>query len=313
MGTRLIGDVALSHLGDVKTRKDLGGVDVVGIPTGFWQVDEFIGGLRADTVGVIAGRPGMGKSALALDIALNVAKQNKRVVLYSLEMTAERLTNRLLSRLTDIPSGKIIRGRLTDDEFQRVRRAAEELGDTPLALCDDTHDSLTITDHIKNLAERALQSDGPNLELMIIDYASLLRDRLAINENERLGRISNNIRALARPDQLNIPILLLAQLNREVEKRENHMPQLSDIRDSGSIEQDAEWVAMVHRPHYYAMQQGSAPLPVEQDGAIILAKNREGPTGLTRAEFYPAKTMWKQNKPVPLSPKPIEKGLTKRG
>lgn len=312
MATRLIGDVAAKFVTDVGERKRLGGVETIGLPTGFWRLDDYLGGLQPDSLYLIGARTGMGKTSLALDIALNVARQNQRVLFYSLEMTAERLANRLLSRMTDIPGGKIVRGKLDDQEYRVVKQASTELADIPLAIADSTFGSEALMDHSETLAEKASVGDGPPLGLIVIDYASLLRDPQKFGENERVGRISNNIRALARPDHLNIPIILLVQLNREADRRENHIPTLSDIRDSGSLEQDAHAVIFCYRPYYYELMQGAERLSEERDAALIVAKNREGPQGKTKATFHPSKTMWTQERPDGMDPEPVKKSLKER-
>ena len=312
MATRLIGDVASSFYKDVETRKKRGGVDIIGTATGFYRLDEYLGGLQPDALYLVGGRPGMGKTALGLDIALNVAMQNKRVLVYSLEMTADRLTNRLLSRMTNIPSGRIVRGKLNNDELQQVKKASEELRDIPLAITDETFDSERLVEHATNLAERAAKGGGPDVGLLVIDYVSLLRDAQKFGENERVGRISNNLRALARPDNLNIPIVALVQLNREVDKRESHIPTLSDIRDSGSLEQDAHAVIFCYRPAYYDQMAGGESQAEERDAALIIAKNREGPQGKTKAIFRPTRTQWLQPKPEGMDPEPIKKSLVEQ-
>lgn len=309
MATRLIGDVAAAFYIEVEKRKRAGGVEVIGVPTGFHRLDDYLGGLQPDALYLIGGRPGMGKTALGMDIALNVAQQNQRVLIYSLEMTTERLTNRLLSRMTDIPSGRIIRGKLDGDELRLVREAAEQLREIPLALTDETFDSERLVEHATDLANRAEQGGGPSVGLIVVDYVSLLRDAQKFGENERVGRISNNLRALARPDNLNIPIIALVQLNREADRRENHIPTLSDIRDSGSLEQDAHAVIFCYRPYYYELMQGAERLSEERDAALIIAKNREGPQGKTKAVFYPTKTMWTQERPEGMDPEPVKKTL----
>jgi replicative DNA helicase len=309
---RLISDVAKSYLGVVEERQKGGGVDVVGIPTGFHRVDEMTGGLQPDTLTIVGGRPGMGKTAFAIQIALNVSRGDKRVIFYSLEMTAERIVNRLLASMTGIPGGRIVRGKLSGDELKKVKRAAEELREFKMAISDRSMTSDDITADVTELAERAEASGGPSLGLAIIDYVSLLRDPQRVNENERVGRISSNLRTLARPDQLNIPVVALVQLNRQADARENHVPSLSDIRDSGSIEQDAETVIFPFRPYYYALMEGSERLEEERDAKIVIAKNREGPSGATPAIFYPAQTTWRQDKPEPLEPKPVKGSLADR-
>jgi replicative DNA helicase len=309
---RLIADVAKSYLGIVGERQKRGGVETIGIPTGFHRVDELTGGLQPDTLTIIGARPGVGKTSLALNIAQNVAKANNRVLFYSLEMTAERMVNRMLSSMTMIPGGKIVRGMLSPEEFRRVKQAAEELRQYPIAMADTTFTSEGLADDAEKWAERAAAAPGPPLGLVVVDYLSLLRDAAKVNENERVARISSNLRALARPDYLNIPIIALVQLNRSVEGRENKIPNMSDIRDSGAVEQDAENVWFPFRPYYYEQMNGSPPLEEERDARIIIAKNREGPTGSTPVTFYPAKTTWSQPKPEPVEPHPVKGSLTER-
>lgn len=312
MTARLIGEVATSFFSEIEERKQKGGVDIIGTPTGFWRLDEYLGGLQPDAMYVIGARTGLGKTSLALDIALNVARQDKGVLFFSLEMTAERLTNRLLSRMTDIPGGRIVRGKVDGDELRALKLAAEELSDIPLAIDDTTYDSERLISYATNVAEDAAKRGRSEIGLVVVDYISLLRDQQKVNENERLTRISNNLRSLARPDQLNTPILVLAQLNREVDKREGNIPTLSDLRDSGAIEQDAHAVIFCYRPYYYELLKGAEPMPQENDAALIVAKNREGPQGKTRATFYPSRTAWEQKRPEGMDPDPVKKTLKQR-
>lgn len=296
---RTIGDIAASFLGTVTARQEQGGVDLLGLATGFHRIDEWTGGLQPDQMWIVGARTAVGKTSIALDMALSVARQQRGVLFYSLEMSAELLVNRLIARMTDIAAGRIYRGKLTREELAKVKVATEELADFKLAVIDQTLTSDDLGEHAKRIAD---QSD---VGLVVIDYAGILRDDSTFGETERMGRISNNIRALARPDQLNCAVLLLAQLNRASEHREDHTPQLSDLKSSGSLEQDAHVVLLPYRPYLYELMHGAEPKDCEDDAMIIIAKNREGITGATKALFYPRIMEWRQPAPQPVIPHAI--------
>lgn len=296
---KTIGQLASSLFTTVSDRQSKGGVDLLGLSTGLDKIDEWTGGLQPDQLWIIGARTAVGKTALALSVGLSVARQDRGVIVYSLEMSAELLVNRLLARMTDIPAGRIYRGKITTEELARVKVAAEELMGLKLAIVDTTMTSLEVSEHAKRVA------DNSDVGLVIIDYAGILRDDSAFGETERMSRISNNIRALARPDQLNCAVVLLAQLNRASENREDHTPQLSDLKSSGSLEQDAHVVLLPYRPYLYELMHGAEPKEVEDDAMIIVAKNREGITGATRAMFYPRLMEWRQEPPPVLVPRSV--------
>lgn len=296
---RTIGDIADNLLGVVEQRQQSGGVDLIGLSTGFYKIDEWTGGLQPDQMWIVGARTAVGKTAFALSMALNVARQNRGVLVYSLEMSGELLTNRLLARMTDLPAGRIYRGKLTSEELARVKVAAEELQDLKLAVIDSSLSSDQLHDHALRVADKS------DIGLAVIDYAGILRDEGKFGETERIGRISNNVRSLARPDNLNCPVVLLAQLNRASENREDHTPQLSDLKSSGSLEQDAHVVILPYRPYLYELMHGADPLDVEDDALLIIAKNREGVTGATRASFIPRLMEWRQTAPVPVTPNKV--------
>lgn len=296
---KTIGQLASSLFETVAERQAIGGVDLLGLSTGLDRIDEWTGGLQPDQLWIVGARTAVGKTALALSIGLTVARQDRGVIVYSLEMSAELLVNRLLSRMTDIAAGRIYRGKISANELSRVKAAAEELSGLKLAVVDVTMSSDELSEHAKRVAD---QSD---VGLVIVDYAGILRDDSGFGETERMSRISNNIRALARPDQLNCAVVLLAQLNRASEHREDHTPQLSDLKSSGSLEQDAHVVLLPYRPYLYELMHGAEPKEVEDDAMIIVAKNREGITGATRAQFYPRLMEWRQPAPVPVVPQSV--------
>lgn len=296
---KTIGQLASSLFDTVAERQAIGGVDLLGLSTGLDRIDEWTGGLQPDQLWIVGARTAVGKTALALSIGLTVARQDRGVIVYSLEMSAELLVNRLLSRMTDIAAGRIYRGKISANELSRVKAAADELSGLKLAVVDVTMSSDELSEHAKRVAD---QSD---VGLVIVDYAGILRDDSGFGETERMSRISNNIRALARPDQLNCAVVLLAQLNRASEHREDHTPQLSDLKSSGSLEQDAHVVLLPYRPYLYELMHGAEPKEVEDDAMIIVAKNREGITGATRAQFYPRLMEWRQPAPVPVVPQSV--------
>lgn len=296
---RTIGQLASSLFDTVAERQAIGGVDLLGLATGLDRIDEWTGGLQPDQLWIVGARTAVGKTSLALSMGLAVARQDRGVIFYSLEMSAELLVNRLLSRMTDIPAGRIYRGKISAQELSRVKAAASELSGLKLAVVDITMSSQELSEHAKRVAD---QSD---VGLVVVDYAGILRDDSGFGETERMSRISNNIRALARPDQLNCAVILLAQLNRASEHREDHTPQLSDLKSSGSLEQDAHVVLLPYRPYLYELMHGAEPKEVEDDAMIIVAKNREGITGATRAQFYPRLMEWRQPAPVPVVPQSV--------
>jgi replicative DNA helicase len=268
----------------IDERVQQGGVVTVGIPTGFKSLDQHTGGLRKSAIYIIGGRPGMGKSGFAFALAKNVAKQDLKVLFLSLEMPAELMALRALSAYTGIPSERIERGQLSQQEFQAVQTAVKDTENITFDIIDG---SVKSDEFITTMMSKG--SDA--VDLIVIDYVSLFRDPSRYGETERVTNISTNLMTLR--SVLQIPLVVLAQLNREVEKRENHIPILSDLRDSGALEQDAFFVGFCYRPHYYNMMfDGEAPLEVEKDASIIIAKNRQGQIGQVPLWFYPAQTLW---------------------
>ena len=226
---------------------------------------------------------------------MNVAQQQKNVLFISLEMSANLLALRLLSSQTGVPALDIEYGRLTHEQLQRVQNAREAARTLNFDLYDDSMLSDGLLERVKNYKERK------GLDLLIVDYLSLLRDPSSFGETERVTKIVGNLREVARI--CDMPVIAFAQLNREVEKREGNLPTLSDFRDSGSIEQDAGVAAFLYRPHYYAMMHDDAdPVDCEDDAQIILAKNRQGPTGSLKVKFYPKLMKWEDNRPEIVTP-----------
>ena len=252
---------ALTDAVDIANAAYNRGGGLAGISTGLADMDKMLGGLHESDLLILAGRPSMGKTSLATNIAFNVAKAWKRgqkqdgsegtieggvVGFFSLEMSAAQLAQRVLSEAAEVPSELIRKGDLNEEEFQRYLRAAQDLEACPLYI-DDTP-ALPIS----QVAARArrLKRSRQGLDLLIVDYLQLLRGTgKADNRVNEVSEITQGLKAIAK--ELNIPVIALSQLSRQVESREDKRPQLSDLRESGSIEQDADVVMFVYRGEYY--------------------------------------------------------------
>jgi replicative DNA helicase len=279
-----------------------------GLASGLRDLDRMMGGLQQSDLIILAGRPGMGKSSLATNLAYNIAKAWRGDVrpdghissidggivgFFSLEMSAEQLATRIISEQTEIPSSRIRRGEIEPTDFDRIAEAAREMEKVPLYI-DETGGI-----SISQLAARARRlKRRKGLDLLVIDYIQLLQgSSKRANENrvQELTEITTNLKALAK--ELNIPILALSQLSRQVENREDKRPQLSDLRESGSIEQDADVVMFVYREEYYLRNREPRPgteehfkWQTEMDAVygkaeVILGKQRHGPTGTVALQF----------------------------
>ena len=249
--------------------------EIVGIPTGLSDLDKLLGGLQRSDMIVMAGRPGMGKTSLALSIALQAARRHqKRVALFSLEMSDEQLVQRLVSAETGIDSQRLRLGNIKSDEWTTFYQAIKLLSET-LVFIDDTP-AISVLE-LRTKARRLHAEHG--LDLLIIDYMQLMRGG-ARNENrqQEISFISRSIKGLAR--ELNVPILALSQLSRQVESRHDKRPMLSDLRESGSIEQDADVVLFIYRDDVY-----NPDTEFPNIAEIIVSKHRSGPTGIFSVYF----------------------------
>jgi replicative DNA helicase len=262
-----------------------GGIDALfdpsktprGLSTGFQRLDEKTTGMRPGDLIVLAARPSMGKTALALNIATFVAvRLKKSVAIFSLEMSKESLLTRMLCSLARVDSNKYRAGYLNKDERSRIRQAAITLQDAPLYI-DDTAGATPMEVHSK--LRRHTAENGP-VELAIVDYLQLMEGRRAENRQQEVSGISRDMKLMAKA--LNLPLLVLSQLSRAPETRVgDHRPQLSDLRESGSIEQDADVVAFIFREEVYRPQDES----LRGQAELILAKQRNGPTGKIELVF----------------------------
>jgi len=251
-----------------------------GISTGFRDLDDKLAGLQKSDLIILAARPSMGKTTLALDIARMVAVKSKTPVgIFSLEMSKEQLVDRLLCAEAGVNLWKMRTGKLSDqgenDDFTRIGHALGVLSEAPIFIDDSATANVM---EIRTKARR-LQSEH-DLGLMVIDYLQLMEGRGAENRVQEVSDISRNLKAIAR--ELNIPVIALSQLSRGVETRETHQPRLADLRESGSIEQDADVVLFIYRE---AMYQRDLPPDRRNVADVLVAKHRNGPTGKIQLFF----------------------------
>jgi replicative DNA helicase len=248
---------------------------LLGVPTGFGLIDKLLGGLQRSDLIIIAGRPGMGKTGLMLNIALTAARRHrKRVAVFSLEMSNEQLVGRLVAAETGIDSQRLRRGALTQSEWHLFAEATGRLGETMIFI-DDTPSITPL--QLRTKCRRLYAEYG--LDLIVLDYLQLMSsDFRNDNRVQEISYISRQLKGLAR--ELNIPVLAAAQLSRAVEQRQTKRPMLSDLRESGSIEQDADVVMFIYRDEYYN-EATDKPNIAE----INIAKHRNGPTAMVELYF----------------------------
>lgn len=254
--------------------------EITGIPTGFSDFDRLTTGLHENELIIIAARPGMGKTAIALNIATSAAMAtDKTVALFNLEMGAEQLALRMISSLGQIESQKLRTGKLYNNDWKRVNEAISQLADTKIYM-DDTP-GISVGEIRAKCRRLASSQDG--LGIVIIDYLQLVQGsaKYAGNRQQEVSEISRSLKTMAM--ELNVPVLALAQLSRAVELRENKRPIMSDLRESGSIEQDADIVAFLYRDDYYTKQaKEDSNTSVSE---LIIGKHRNGPTGTIELLF----------------------------
>jgi len=251
------------------------GSNITGISTGFTDFDNLSSGLQRSDFIIIAGRPSMGKTALALNIALNAALVDKvGVAVFSLEMSSLQLGIRLLGCDAMIDAWKLRKGALQDDEYLRLTDSANRLSELPIYIDDS---SALSSLEIKAKARRLKKKN--NISLVIIDYLQLMQSKKAVESRQlEISDISRSLKALAK--DLDIPVLAVSQLNRKVEDRPNKRPMLADLRESGAIEQDADLILFIYREELYNRTEEN-----KGKAELIVAKHRNGPTGLVNLTF----------------------------
>ena len=280
---------------------------IVGVPTGLTDLDEKLGGLHKSDLVILAGRPGMGKTALATNIAYHAAQnimsrqEKSSIAFFSLEMSSEQLSTRILSEQARIKSDDIRKGKVTEEEINRYIEASRNIYNLPLFI--DETPAITIAT-LSNRARRIKRLFG--VSLIVVDYIQLMRAPSSNRNDNRVQEVSEitqGLKALAK--ELRVPVLALSQLSRAVEQRDDKKPQLADLRESGSIEQDADVVMFVYRQAYYLERAEPRPATVEHAewqakmnevsnlAEIIIGKQRHGPTGNIMLEFEAMFTKFK--------------------
>ena len=298
-------DKAMSFTIEMATNAYKNDEGIVGVPSGLTDLDDRLGGLHKSDLVIIAGRPSMGKTALATNIAFNAAKKiqddarKSTIAFFSLEMSSEQLSTRILAEQSRVKSNDIRRGKISDEQFDKFLETSKNIADLPLYIDETPAISIAA---LSNRARRIKRLYG--LDMVVVDYIQLMS---ASNYREgrvqEISQITQGLKALAK--ELSVPVLALSQLSRAVEQRDEKKPQLSDLRESGSIEQDADVVMFVYREAYYL--QGKEPRPATVEHAewqakmndishlaeIIIGKQRHGPTGNVMLEFESMFTKFK--------------------
>ena len=279
---------------------------IVGVPTGLTDLDNKLGGLHQSDLIIIAGRPSMGKTSLATNIAYNAAKKlqdsgkKSSIAFFSLEMSSEQLSTRIISEQARISSDFIRRGRITDDQFDKFIETSKDIADLPLYIDETPAISVAA---LSNRARRIKRLHG--LDMILVDYIQLMRGSLNNRDGrvQEISQITQGLKAIAK--ELSVPVVALSQLSRQVEQRDDHKPQLADLRESGSIEQDADVVMFVYREGYYLSRKEPREATVEHAewqakmnevahlAQIIIGKQRHGPIGNVTLEFEERFTKFK--------------------
>ncbi|MCF7936110.1 MAG: replicative DNA helicase, partial [Synergistales bacterium] len=255
------------------------GEPVTGTSTGFTDFDRITGGMQPGSLNIIAARPSMGKTAFALNLAQHAAiAKGKASLIFSLEMSAEQLVQRLLGSEAKVNIHDLRSGTFHQSAWDKLAEAAGRLSESPIYI-DDSSDLSTLELRARC---RRFKSVAKDIGLIIVDYLQLMRlSRRTDSKQQEVAEISRALKGVAR--ELDVPVIALSQLSRAVEQRNDKRPQLSDLRDSGAIEQDADLVVLLYRPGYYA----PSPDPNQEDtrGEVIISKHRNGPTGTVQLVF----------------------------
>ncbi|PZT47634.1 replicative DNA helicase [Helicobacter valdiviensis] len=289
-------EVVGATLAHIEKMKQMGNSTLIGVDTGFPSLNDKTTGFGKGDLIIVAARPAMGKTTLVLNMAQKALDCGKGVAFFSLEMPAEQLMLRMLSAKTSIALQHLRLGNLTDEEWQNLSKAAEEMGRSSLFVDDNS----ILTIHQLRTKLRKIKSKHPEIELAIIDYLQLMSSANNKDRHQEVSEISRGLKMIAR--ELEIPIIALSQLNRSLESRSDRRPMLSDLRESGSIEQDADIILFVYRDAVYkqkdekekeeaAKKEGKEYKSTyiakdEEDAEIIIGKQRNGPTGTIKLTFH---------------------------
>jgi replicative DNA helicase len=259
--------------------QDRDGEELPGVPTGFYELNDMTSGLQPAELIIVAGRPSMGKTAFGLNMAEHMAiDQRLPVLFFSLEMSKQQLANRILCSRARVDAHKMRRGMLSREDLLRLQDAASETRDAPLYV-DDTS-SLGV---LELRARARMQFRKLHFKAIFIDYLQLMRGPKSESRQVEVAEISRGLKALAK--ELSVPVIALAQLNRGVEDRGGNRPRMSDLRESGAIEQDADVIGLLHREAYYRDPNADLDDPSQGEAELIIAKQRNGPVGTVKLHF----------------------------
>ncbi len=287
-----IGDLT-TKIFNIATKRTAQNSTITGVATHYTQLDAITAGLQPSDLIILAARPAMGKTAFALNLAMRVAVySNKPVAIFSLEMSGISLAERMLSLWAKVALSNLKRGKLDDEDWNRLQKAAAELEHAPIAI-DDSGELNTLALRAKC---RRLKAQYKDLGLVVVDYLQLMRSSRTESRELEISDISRNLKALAK--ELEVPVLALSQLNRKVEERADKRPMLSDLRESGAIEQDADIIMFIHRDDYNKKDKS---LPDTNVAEIIIGKHRNGATGTVSLTFLPEFTSFENMEYVPNS------------
>lgn len=282
-----VGDVSLTLMAEMQDRYETG-IKKTGLLSGWTDLDNITSGVHDGDLDILAARPAMGKTAFAIQYAKRAARTtNKTVAIFSLEMGKEMLVQRLLSQESGIPLQKIRSESLENDDWTKLTKATNELAATPLWIDDTSGVSVPyIRNRLRRLQQK-LEARGGELGMVVIDYLQLMEGsgRFRENKNNEVAEISRALKVMAR--EFDIPVLALAQLSRGVEHRTDKRPMLSDLRDSGAIEQDADMVKFLYRDEYYNDESDDKGI-----AEVIVGKHRNGPTGVARLAWLENQAMF---------------------
>lgn len=274
-----IGDAAARAITTIEAAHKANGA-IIGVPTGLADLDHKLGGLHKSDLIIVAGRPSMGKSGLALTMAFNAARAKKSVALFSLEMSCDQLANRALAHFAHMDSHRMRNGRVGPADFANLAKRQQEFAQIPFVIEDGAGQTVAqIRKACRRLKRKAL-------DIVIIDYLQLIApsSNKSGNRVQEISEITWGLKCLAK--DLAVPVVALSQLSRQVESREDKRPMLSDLRESGSIEQDADVVMFVYRDQYYLERANRAvPVEIENTAEVIVAKQRHGPIGHVTCHF----------------------------
>ncbi len=282
-----------SKIFDIATKRTAQNSSITGVATHYSQLDSMTAGLQPSDLIILAARPAMGKTAFALNLAMRIGVYtNRPVAIFSLEMSAISLAERMLSLWAKVPLSNLKRGNLNDENWTRLQKAASELDKAPISI-DDSAELNTLALRAKC---RRLKTQYKDLGLVVVDYLQLMRSSRTESRELEISDISRNLKALAK--ELDVPVLALSQLNRKVEERADKRPMLSDLRESGAIEQDADIIMFIHRDDAYKKDKS---LPDTNVAEIIIGKHRNGATGTVNLTFLAEYTCFENMEYVPNS------------